>query len=340
MRTPALVLLLGSSVLCQAPESKTDERQKRDPTRLEIDQLLDWENVSDPRLSPDGKTIVYTRQWTDKVEDRLRAELWLMGVDGSRPRFLTVGSDARWSPDGSRIAYLADGEPKGAQIFVVWVDGRERSQITHSIEAPGNLQWSPDGRMLACTMQVPEKGGFKIEMPAAPKGAKWIEEPKVINRLRYRRDQSGYAPTGWRHLFVVDADGGTPRQVTSGDFDHGAPQWTSDGKELVFRRASRSSTRSRSPTVPCARSRSARATMARRSWWGTPSGSSARTTPPTPGRRHGCGRCRSPAAKRAAPPRTSIARCRASCAAAATTSCSRSRTKAASARRASSAAVQ
>ena len=56
-------------------------------------------------------------------------------------------------------------------------------------------------------MVVPEKPGFTIKLPAKPKGARWAEDPKVITRLNYRRDRRGYRPAGWRHLFVVDAEG-------------------------------------------------------------------------------------------------------------------------------------
>lgn len=200
---------------------------------LAIDDYWQWESVADPRLSPDGTQIVFTRTWFDPIEDRPRNELWLMGSDGSRMRQFAVGSDAQWSPDGTRIAYLADGAPKGTQVFVAWVATREVTQLTRAVEAPANLQWSHDGRWLACTMQVAEKDGFPIEMPKPPKGAKWQDEAKVITRLAYRRDQSGYRAAGYRHVFVLPATGGTPRQVTSGDFDHGAPQWTPDDRELV-----------------------------------------------------------------------------------------------------------
>lgn len=203
------------------------------PRTLSIDDYWQWESVADPRLSPDGAQIVYTRTWFDPIEDRPRNELWLMDSDGGRQRQLAVGSDPQWSPDGTRIAFLAEGAPKGTQVFVVWVATRELTQLTRVTEAPANLQWSHDGRWLACTMQVPERDGFPIEMPKPPKGAKWHEDAKVITRLSYRRDQSGYRPAGWRHLFVLPAHGGTPRQVTGGDFDHGAPQWTPDDRELV-----------------------------------------------------------------------------------------------------------
>ncbi len=203
------------------------------PNVLSIADYWQWESVADPRLSPDGTEIVFTRTWFDPIEDRPRHELWSIGSDGARMRQLAIGSDAQWSPDGTRIAYLADGAPKGAQVFVVWVATREVTQLTRVTESPSSLQWSPDGQWLACTMQVPEKDAFPIEMPKPPKGAKWHDDAKVVTRLSYRRDQSGYRPSGYRHVFVLPATGGTPRQVTSGDFDHGSPQWTPDGEELV-----------------------------------------------------------------------------------------------------------
>ncbi len=228
---------LLATLLCLAPGLVAQDSKpaaSADHTRIELTQWLDWETVADPRVSPDGKQIAFTRTWVDQVEDRTRSELWLMEADGSRQRFLAAGSDARWSPDGARIAYLAEGVPKGTQVFTVWVATREATQLTHCQEAPSNLQWSHDGKWLACNLQVPEKEGFPIEMPKAPKGAKWIDDPKVITRLNYRRDQSGYAPSGFRHVFVLSADGGSPRQITTGDFDHGAPKWSPDDRELVF----------------------------------------------------------------------------------------------------------
>ena len=237
MRRVLFATCLSAIATTVAPlraQDADDKPKPGDPTRLNLDVLLDWENVAEPRVSPDGRQVVFTRQWTDKVEDRMRSELWIMDSDGSRQRFLQKGSGAQWSPDGTRLSFVADGEPKGAQLYVLWVGTREATQIAHLTESPSNLCWSPDGRTLAFTMQVPEKGGFPIAMPKAPKGAKWADEPTVITRLSYRRDQQGYRPAGYRHIFTVDATGGTPRQLTDGDFDHGDPQWLPDGTGIVF----------------------------------------------------------------------------------------------------------
>jgi len=233
---PDLVLALALSCLAaQGPGPEPTPGKPPGQGELDLPLLLEWETVADPVLSPDGTQVVFTRSWTDKVEDRMRSALWVVRRDGSRARQLTEGAGALWSPDGTRIAFVGEGEPKGPQVFVMWVDTRETTQLTHVTEAPSNLAWSPDGKRLAFAMQVPEKDGFEISLPKRPKGAKWAEDATVITRLNYRRDRQGYRPSGYRHLFVLDAtEGGTPRQVTSGDFDHGEPDWTADGTQLVF----------------------------------------------------------------------------------------------------------
>ncbi|MBK6488877.1 MAG: S9 family peptidase [Gemmatimonadetes bacterium] len=203
--------------------------------RLGIEQYLDWEDVQSPRLSPDGKQVIYTRRWIDKLNDRWESSLWTMGVDGTRNRFLVNGGSVEWSPDGQRIAYIASGEPAGSQIFVRWMDAEGAvSQVTRVSEGPSDIQWSPDGKSIAFRMMVPFREQWNLAVPAAPKGAKWVEPPRVVTRLDYRQDRVGFNDGGYNQVFVVSADGGTPRQLTSGEWDHGAPQWMPDGTSIVF----------------------------------------------------------------------------------------------------------
>jgi Tol biopolymer transport system component len=86
--------------------------------KLSLESYLDMESVSNPQISPDGSEIVYTRGWVDKINDRRESSVWIMNADGSKNRFLVDGSAPVWSPDGTRIAYTASGEPAGSQIFV------------------------------------------------------------------------------------------------------------------------------------------------------------------------------------------------------------------------------
>jgi dipeptidyl aminopeptidase/acylaminoacyl peptidase len=204
--------------------------------RLTLDLFLESERVSDPRIAPDGRQIVYTRGWVDKVNDRWESSLWIMGADGARNRFLIDGSGARWSPDGTRIAFTNRGDPQGNQIFVRWMDAEgATTQITRLEQSPGDLAWSPDGEWIAFTMNVDDKPDFpRVSLPGRPEGAKWTADPKVVTRLNYRRDRIGYIDEGYRHIFVVPATGGTPRRLTTGDWSHSAPVWTPDGSEILF----------------------------------------------------------------------------------------------------------
>ncbi len=210
-------------------------QMKPGPDRLSIADYLDWEDVRDPQLSPDGKQIVFTKAWIDKINDKRESALWIMDADGSRQRFLVNGSSATWSPDGSRIAYTASGEPTGNQIWVRWMDASgSSSQITRLTESPSGIEWSPDGKSLSFQMLVPKTESWPLEIPKAPKGAKWTEPPRVVTSVSYRRDRQGFTPSGNTHLFVVSANGGAPRQVTSGDWDHSGGRWMPDGSALVF----------------------------------------------------------------------------------------------------------
>jgi dipeptidyl aminopeptidase/acylaminoacyl peptidase len=203
--------------------------------RLTLADYFDWEDVGNPTLSPDGKQIIYTRTWIDKLNDKRESSVWMMNADGTKNRFLVKGADAKWAPDGSRIAYIAPGEPGGAQLWVRYMDAEgATTQITRLTESPSEIEWAPDGKTIAFGMLVRGTDAWRIPMPAPPRGAKWTEPPRVVTKVRYRADRQGFLEDGLRQLFTVPADGGTPRQVTSGEWAAGGTTWMPDGKSFLF----------------------------------------------------------------------------------------------------------
>lgn len=227
--------LLAALVLASAPALLAAQAPGAVKNRLDLDLYWEFETASDPQLSPDGAQILYTRGRTDKLNDKRESSLWIMNADGTKNRFLVRGSNARWSPTGDRIAYTADGEPKGSQIFVRYMDAEGAvTQVTHVEKSPSTIAWAPDGRSIAFTMPVEAKNSWPIKMPKAPDGAKWTEGPRVVERLDYRQDRQGFADDSYRHLFVVPAAGGTARQLTTGDWDHNGAEWTPDGRRILF----------------------------------------------------------------------------------------------------------
>ena len=224
-------LVLIAATLPSLASSQTDA----DTKKLTLEMYLDLESVSNPQISPDGARIVYTRGWVDKMNDRRESSIWIMNADGNKNHFLVDGSGPLWSPDGTRIAYTARGEPEGSQIFVRWMDDEgATTQITRLEKGPGGIAWSPDGESISFSMNVDGEPAWSVNPPGRPDGATWTEGPKVVTRADYRQDRQGFVDEGWQHVFVVPAEGGTPRQLTNGDWNHSTGRWTADGSELLF----------------------------------------------------------------------------------------------------------
>lgn len=216
-----------------------------DDGRLSVADYLEFEQVSDPQVSPDGRQIIYTRRAVDKMNDRWDSSLWIMEADGSRHRFLIKGSNARWSPSGDRILFLAADANDKPQIFVRWMDDEGAvSQVTRVTVSPVSPEWSPNGEHIAFVAIVPAEDNWAIDLPTPPEGATWTKKPRILDRLHYRQDRVGYTDPGFSHLFVVPAASGTARQLTDGEWNVGAQfdglfngaglSWTPDGESIVF----------------------------------------------------------------------------------------------------------
>lgn len=224
-----IIVVVSSSLAVAAAQQKLRV--------LDKETFLEMESVGNPEISPDGRQIVFTRTWVDKVKDQYRSNLWIVDVEGTRVRQLTEGmwrdSDPVWSPDGKRVAFLSD-RSGSTQIHVLWVETREVTQLTHLGRAPSNLRWSPDGKSIAFTQMVPDEDPIlSIRLPERPRGAEWARPAVVVDRLSWARDGQGFIPKGYTHVFVIDATlGGTPKQITSGKYNHSNPEWSADGKTL------------------------------------------------------------------------------------------------------------
>ena len=232
-----LLCLLIPTLLGTAPALAEDSSPAELPP-LTLADVFQLEWASDPQVSPDGKTAAFLRGSMDIQHDNKRFGLWLMDLESGEARpVVTEGSvgSPRFSPDGSRLLYTRDDGDGKTQLFLRWLDGGETARITQLTRSPSSLTFSPDGRHIAFSMFVPSPPKTLPTMPAKPEGAEWADSPIYIDSMLYRSDSSGYLEPGYDHYFVVPAEGGTPRQLTHGDFDHsGTPTWLPDSSALVF----------------------------------------------------------------------------------------------------------
>jgi len=241
----AAVSFVGLSALLGSANARADAPIKTPTVKtLTVQDVFNLQLPADPQISPDGRRIIYVRQFSDIMADKRHSNLWIINTDGTQHRPLTTGnfndSSPRWSHDGTQIIYTSNRDG-GGQIYRRWMDSGQTAKLTNLTAEPAGIAWSPDDRWISFTMFVPEKGPELIQMPAAPEGAKWAEPAKVIDRLIYRFNGAGYLKRGYTHLFVVPADGGTPRQISEGKFHHGGlafqsseAVWTPDGKYLLM----------------------------------------------------------------------------------------------------------
>ena len=213
--------------------------------RFTIDDLLKVRRVSDPQLSPKGDQVAFSITDVDKTANKSTTQIYVVPLSGGEMRQLTndehSSSSARWSPDGTTLAFISarDGE---SQIWTIDVSSGTLKQVTNISTGAGDPVWSPDGKWLAFASDVyPECKDDACNKRRAEEVAQNKVKAHVAERLLYRHWKSW--KDGMRsHVFVVSAGGGEARDLTPGDYDAppfslGGPTdyaFSADSKELAY----------------------------------------------------------------------------------------------------------
>jgi dipeptidyl aminopeptidase/acylaminoacyl peptidase len=227
-------LMLMSAVLLFAAAAAPATPRPLEPADL---FRVSW--ASDPQIRRDGTQIVYVREHNDVATDEVLQSLWLVdaATGAQRPLTRTAGhyESPRWSPDGTKIAYVETAADGRSQIVVQWLGGGTAT-ITRLTEKPTDITWSPDGTRIAFIALEPASAPTIGKPLAKPDRATWAPGPVITTDMNFRADGFGRDPYGYRHLHVVSIEGGgTPVALTSGPFSDAGPlAWSPDGRSIYF----------------------------------------------------------------------------------------------------------
>ena len=215
--------------------------------------------VGDVAVAPDGAHVAFTVTRVVEEKNRRRREIWLQPLTDGRPvgapfALTSSGEDSngpRWSPDGSLLAFTSSRGDDPNTVWFIRVRG-PRGEAFHIEGVDAAPVWSPDGSRIAYVKAPDEAGSTEDGADAPQRREGWIApdavtrtldadrfDGRVVTSMRYKRDgrlslQPHYLTREKRQLMVVDADGGTPRQLTRVSFDVGTPVWSRDGGVIFF----------------------------------------------------------------------------------------------------------
>ena len=213
---------------------------------ITIEDLYLLKPVSKPRISPDGQRVAFVVTTIDERKHEYRSSIWIIPTEGGEAKRFTFGPASThspsWSPDGRWLAFVSEreGEPaskdekeqkklgKGkSQIWLIPTDGGEARQLTFMQHGASNPVWSPDSMRIVFNAAVGPADEETEEGQILPKA-------RIIDRLWYRLDGVGFIHERRQHLFLVDAAGSEPQQLTEGDWDDSDPAWSLDGSHIAF----------------------------------------------------------------------------------------------------------
>ena len=205
---------------------------------ITAEDLYNFELLSPPRISPDGKHVVYAQQRVDAKTEKKYSNLWITPTNGSGARPFTIGdqndSQPRWSPDGKTIAFISNrGDEKQPQIYLIPFAGGEARALTELKGEIGALEWSPDGSQFV--IQFRAKDAEVLERDGDEQKKKLGIVARHYERVFYKFDGYGFLPHERWHIWTVDASSGVANQLTAGPiFDELQPAWSPDGKSIAF----------------------------------------------------------------------------------------------------------
>jgi dipeptidyl aminopeptidase/acylaminoacyl peptidase len=209
----------------------TEKRRK-----VEIEDLFRLRVITGADISPDGERIVFAVRRIDPSKNKNFSSLYVIPARGGRMRRLTRGDHAdgtpRFSPDGSRVAFLSN-RGKTTALWTLPMDGGEPKRITDTDHSVTQFAWSPDGKRFAVAGRK-LTAREKLERDGKKKDLERLPTYRHVTRLRNRLDGAGFFSEEPTHIHLVPARGGKMALLTPGKWEEREPRFSPDGTRVSF----------------------------------------------------------------------------------------------------------
>jgi dipeptidyl aminopeptidase/acylaminoacyl peptidase len=199
------------------------------PRPAAIDDLARYRELSDIQAAPDGRRAVLRIGSVDAGQDTYTADLYMLDLErGDLTRLTThAGAESRprFSPDGTRLAFLARRDGR-TQIYALSLLGGGAAPLVSFDEAIEEFAWFPDGRRIVFAAREPK--------PKREAGGPRPDDVLIITRTRFKSNEEGYLDGRRTQLYIADLESGAVRRLTDGERDYRSPAVSPDGRLIAF----------------------------------------------------------------------------------------------------------